>query len=415
MGKMKDTYEVMIEKQDHFGSGIAKINGQFVFVKGALPKERVMVTVTETKKKFMNAKVKEIKETSLDRKQAECPYYEQCGGCQIMEQNYQSQLRFKEEKVRELFKKFARIDSLKIEQIYSGSPFHYRNKVIFHGKNKKLGFYQEKSNDLIPIKECILVDENINLVYQKIRTYLDFNKEDTLDSLMIRKTSLGEIMIVLEGNIKSPNLLIQELEHFSVCSIFLNHQRIYGKESITEQIFDFKFNIYKNAFFQVNYEMMKELYQLVVDYYQKRNLSCVLDLYCGTGTIGMLVSPYVKEVIGVEVVKDSILSANQNKKQNQVSNISFVEGKVEDKIHLFQKVDSVIVDPPRSGLDRKTLQSILKMNPKSIVYISCDPVTLARDLSQLLGDYTLIETHLVDMFPNTYHIETIVFLEKRRK
>lgn len=414
MEKMKDIYEVTIEKQDHFGSGISKINGKFVFVKGALPKEKVKIEVTNVKKKFMNAKIKEIEEKSPDRKIAECPYCEQCGGCQIMEQDYQSQLKFKEEKVRELFKKFAKVEDLKIQSIHFGKEFYYRNKAVFHGKSKSLGFYQEKTNDLISVHECILVEEDINRVYQKINNYLNFNKKDYLDSLIIRKTSLGEIIVILQGKIENSKQFISELEKLSICSIFLNHQKIYGKEFITEQIFDFKFHILKNAFFQVNYKMMKELYQLVINYYMKRENDRVLDLYCGTGTIGMLVAPYVKEVIGIEVVKDSILSANQNKDLNQVSNISFVEGKVEDKIELFQEIDSIIIDPPRSGLDSKTIQSILEINPESIVYISCDPVTLTRDLKIMLKKYNLIETHLVDMFPNTYHIECVCVLNRRK-
>ena len=150
-----------------------------------------------------------------------------------------------------------------------------------------------------------------------------------------------------------------------------------------------------------------------MDYYQDKNYQTVLDLYCGTGTIGMLVSSYVKELIGVEVVHDSIIAANQNQKINQLPNVTFLEGKVENHISKFQNIDSIILDPPRSGLDSKTRETILKIAPQSIVYISCDPATLARDLKELLEDYTIVKVHLVDMFPNTYHVECVCVLSRR--
>jgi len=406
-------YEVTIEKQDHFGNGIARVDGKLVFVKGALPEERIKIEITKVQKKFMNAIIKEIKKSSKIRKNAQCPYYKLCGGCQMMEQDYQSQITFKKQKVDELLKKYAGIDTSKIKIIESKESFHYRNKVTFHGQGKKFGFYQEKSHSLIPIDACILVEKEINIIYQKILDFLSHSKNSNIDKIIIRKTSRSELMVIFEGKVKERTNLIKELQSFPVHSIFLNHQRIYGKEAILEQIFNFQFYILKDAFFQVNYQMMKKLYQIVIDYYREKNYSSILDLYCGTGTIGILITPYVKKVIGIEVVEDSIIAANRNKEQNQIQNIDFILGKVEDKITEFQGIDSMILDPPRKGLDKKTLQSILKILPKSIVYISCDPVTLSRDLKFLQTHYTLLDIHLVDMFPNTYHVESVCILNRR--
>lgn len=408
-----DEYEVVIERQDSFGNGITKVNDIVVFVERALPGERVLIEIIDVRKKFINAKVREIKKGSLDRQKVLCPYYELCGGCQILHQDYSSQLKFKEEKVRQLFKKFANIDYLQIEKIHPGQQFYYRNKVVFHGKKQKLGFYQEKSKHLIPIYSCMLVEKEINQVYQKIQQYLEQQSEFGIEQLMIRKTRDGRLMLVLNGILKNKDALIHELKDFPIGSLIFNNQLLYGKESIVEEIFNLKFHIFKDAFFQVNYPMMLELYQIVIDYYREKRYTLVLDLYCGTGTIGMLITPYTEKVIGIEVVKDSIISANQNKKQNGISNIHFIEGKVEDKIELFQRVDSIIVDPPRSGLDTKTLQSILTINPDSITYISCNPATLARDLKKLLESYSLVKTYLVDMFPNTYHVECVCVLNRR--
>ena len=190
------------------------------------------------------------------------------------------------------------------------------------------------------------------------------------------------------------------------------HYLIKGKEYIEEEIDKVKFRIFKSSFFQVNYDMMLKLYGLVVDFYKNNKHHNVLDLYCGTGTIGMLVSRYADSVVGVEVEPSSIVAANIASKINNISNITFLEGKVEDKIDLFTNIDSIIVDPPRSGLDIHTVKSILKINPDTIVYISCDPVTLSRDLKLLLDDYNILEVHPVDMFPNTYHVETVCVMEK---
>lgn len=410
--KEKDTLNVSIEKLDHFGNGLTKVENQYIFVKNALPKEKVRIEITNVKKKFLNANMIEVITPSIDRVSVPCPYYEFCGGCQVMHQVYLKQLEFKKEKVIELFQKFAGIRDLEIENIYSGKQFSYRNKVVFHGKNQILGLYKEKSNDLVEVEKCLLVEEDISQIYYKIKEYLKKNPDTKIDDLTIRKTSLNEYMVIINGTLDLKPFLAY-LDGFLVKSVYLNQRCIYGDEYIIEEVFGLKFRIYRNAFFQVNYEMMKTLYQLVMDYYQDKEYQTVLDLYCGTGTIGMLVSSYVKKVIGVEVVHDSILAANQNKMINQLSNITFFEGKVEDRISQFQNIDSIILDPPRSGLDEKTRRTILKIAPKSIVYISCDPVTLARDLKELFKDYIIEKVNLVDMFPNTYHIESVCMLSRR--
>lgn len=410
--KENDTFDVFIEKMDHFGNGLAKVENQYIFVKNALPKETVKIEITKVKKKFLNAKAIKIITPTVDRVPVPCPYYEVCGGCQVMHLAYFKQLEFKKEKVVELFQKFAGVPNLEVEQIFSGKQFAYRNKVVFHGKNQMLGLYQEKSNDLVEVENCLLVEEGLNQIYHKIKEYLKKNSDARIEDLTIRKTSSNEYMLILNGNLNMKTFL-SYLDQFSLKSVYFNQKLVYGEEYITEDIFGFKFRIYPNAFFQVNYEMMKKLYQVVMDYYQDKNYQTVLDLYCGTGTIGMLVSSYVKELIGVEVVHDSIIAANQNQKINQLPNVTFLEGKVENHISKFQNIDSIILDPPRSGLDSKTRETILKIAPQSIVYISCDPATLARDLKELLEDYTIVKVHLVDMFPNTYHVECVCVLSRR--
>lgn len=408
---VNEEYEVLITKQDHFGNGLVTVKNMFVFVQDALPGEVCKIRVTSVRKRFANAVIKEIIKSSSSRVKPKCPFYTACGGCHIMHEEYQNQLQFKEQKVRELLEKFTGLKEANVFPIMGRNQFHYRNKVIFHGKEKQLGFYQEKTNSLVPIQTCIITDEELNEIYYNIQKFLLDNPKNEIDNLMLRKTSLGQTLVSLEGKVKAEELL-PYLD--SVSTIYLNNQLINGKSFIEENIFGIHFKIYPSSFFQVNYDMMLVLYQTVINFYQQKEYNRVLDLYCGTGTIGMLVASYVRQVIGVEIEHSSIVSANLCKEVNHIQNITFIEGKVEDKIDDFQDVDSIIVDPPRGGLDQHTIDIILKLDPETIIYISCDPVTLARDLKILLGNYEILEVHPVDMFPNTYHVESIVFLENKK-
>lgn len=403
-----DVYDVAILKQDHFGNGIAKINDKLVFVDKALPGDVCKIKISKEKKKYANGIIVEILEESPFRIEVKCPYYNICGGCHIMHENYQEQLRFKENKVEELVNKFTGLTNINYYPIIGKNNFYYRNKVIFHGKNKELGFYKEKTNDLVSIKECLITNKCLNDIYLKIQLFLRNYPNNDIKKLMLRNTSLNEILVVLEGNVNK-KLILAYLDNATV--VYLNNELIKGNNFVMEEILGIKFMIYPSSFFQVNYDMMLSLYGTVIDFYKKNNYSNILDLYCGCGTIGMLVSKYVKSVIGVEVEASSIRSANICKKLNNITNINFIEGKVEDKIDLFKDIDSIIVDPPRSGLDIHTIDIIMKLNPSSIIYVSCDPVTLARDLNLLKEKYDILEVHPVDMFPNTYHVECVCVLK----
>lgn len=411
--KKHTEYDVTITKQDHFGDGITKVGDKLVFVKHGLSGDQCRIVITNVKKTFAVAKIEKMFQPSSERVKPICPHYEECGGCSLMHQLEKKQLAFKENKVRELFSRFAGISDFEIESISHGRSTDYRNKVVFHGMNNQLGFYRGKSHDLVPIRKCLLVDDEINQVYQQLQNYLATYPNEKMEKLMIRRTSLNEMMLVVEGRINQ-ELFCSFLSVLSLTSIFLNGKLVSGKPYITEKIFDLQFRILPDAFFQVNYEMMLKLYQKVIDYYRDKHYHKVLDLYSGTGTIGLLLTPYVEEVIGIEVVEDAVQAAKMNQEINQVENISFIQGKVEDYIEEFKQIDSLVVDPPRSGLDSKTITTILRILPDSIVYVSCDPVTLARDLKRLLSTYQLSHVHLVDMFPNTYHIETVVILEKKK-
>ena len=195
--------------------------------------------------------------------------------------------------------------------------------------------------------------------------------------------------------------------------IYINNQLVSKKEYIKEKLFDKYFYVSNHSFFQVNTYMTEKLYELVINKIKNEHYKNALDLYCGTGTIGILISDYVDKVTGIEEVKDAVEDANRNKELNNVDNINFICGKVEDNIDSFKDIDLVIVDPPRSGLDNKTREQLLKINPIRIIYVSCDPATLMRDLNDLSKNYNIKEITPVDMFPRTYHCESITVLERR--
>ena len=264
--KKHTEYDVTITKQDHFGDGITKVGDKLVFVKHGLTGDRCRIVITDIKKTFAVAKIKKIFQASLDRVESICPYYEECGGCSLMHQLEKKQLAFKENKVRELFSRFAGISDFEIESISHGRSTDYRNKVVFHGMNNQLGFYRGKSHDLVPIRKCLLVDDEINQVYQQLQNYLATYPNEKMEKLMIRRTSLNETMLVVKGRINQ-ELFCSFLSTLSLTSIFLNGKLVSGKPYITEKIFDLQFRILPDAFFQVNYEMMLKLYQKVIDYY----------------------------------------------------------------------------------------------------------------------------------------------------
>jgi len=398
--------KVKIEKQDHFGRGLTRINGKLVFVEDGLPNEECEINIISEKKNYMMASIKERLTNSNDRVEVKCPYYSECGGCHIMHQSYSSQLEFKENKVKELLERFGKIDNIKVSKIKYGNQFNYRNKVIFHGKEGKLGYYKENSNDLVCLDTCLLLDKKILEVYHQI---LENCTDFYIKELMIRKTSLNEVMVSIKGDVDKSVLL----DIPNINSLYINDKLIKGNSYIIENMNDINFRIYPTSFFQVNYEMMKEMYKIVINYFKNNPTNKVLDLYCGTGTIGMLVSKYVNSVVGVEVESSSIKSAIECSKLNNISNIKFIEGRVEDKIDEFDSIDSIIVDPPRSGLTSSVIETIIKIRPQSIIYISCDPVTLARDLKTLTDEYEILEVDPIDMFPNTYHVECVSVLHRK--
>ncbi len=395
---------MVIEKLDNKGRGICFINNKITFVENALVGEDVEVNIINEKKKYNEAIVTKYNSKSSDRICVNCKYYGMCGGCDLLHISKEKELEFKLNKVNDLIKKFGGID-FKIKEIISPNEYNYRNKATFQ-VNKKLGYFKKKSNDLIEIDNCLLVDNRINELINKIKELDLINIEQ-----IIIRTSPNETMLIIKVNGK----IDDRFECLDVDSIVLNKKGVYktikGPGYIIEELGDYKFIVQPDSFFQVNREAAKLLYDKVLEFASLKGTEKVLDLYCGTGTIGSYISKYADSVTGVEINKYAIEDAIKNKKLNHIRNIDFICSDA-NSIDLTG-FDLTIVDPPRSGLDEKTRSYLKTIKPKKLIYVSCDPVTLSRDLKDLTELYNLKDISLVNMFPKTEHVETICLLERR--
>jgi len=395
-----------IEKLDHYGRGITKLDNKTVFVKDALPDEIVEINIIKEKKNYAEANVLKYIQKSNNRIEPKCPYYNSCGGCNIMHIPYEDQLKFKQNKIENIIKKYLN-NEVKINDIVSSDRIDfYRNKTTFQVQ-EKIGFYKENTYNIINIDSCTISDKLIN-------NSIKFLKRLNLKEItkITCRTGLNELMIIIET--QNENLDITPLKEIAH-SIYLRTNNKYihkfGSENIYEKLENYKFKISPDSFFQVNIDTCLKLYNKVKEYV--KNNKNVIDLYCGTGTIGIFVSEN-NNVIGIEMNEYAIKDAIDNKKLNNIKNIDFICGDSGKKLKdLNFMPDTIIVDPPRNGLNKETINNILKFDSKEIIYVSCDPMTLVRDLNALNEYYDIKEITPFDMFPNTHHIETVAYLTKK--
>ena len=379
-------------------------------------------------------------------KDIKCPLYKKCGGCQIQNLSYEKQLEFKMKKVVGLIGRFHHVEDI----IGMDNPYHYRNKVqAAFGRDKQnriiSGVYQSSTHKIVPVDDCLIEDRKADEIIVTIRKLIKSFKIKTFDDnkmtgflrhvLVKRGFSSGEIMVVLvtgEEQFKSKRSFINALlqRHPDITSIVqnINNRRtslvlgnksivLYGKGTIKEQLCGYTFSISPKAFYQINPVQTEILYNKAMEFAEISKDDIVIDAYCGTGTIGIIASKYAGRVIGVELNKDAVRDAKNNAKLNGIENIDFVcadagkymVGLAEENL----KADVVIMDPPRAGSDINFLKSVVKLSPKKVVYISCNPETLKRDLTYLSKNkYKIRKIQPVDMFPHTEHVECLVMLNK---
>ncbi|MBQ9023781.1 MAG: 23S rRNA (uracil(1939)-C(5))-methyltransferase RlmD [Bacilli bacterium] len=408
--KINETYETKILRLNNETEGVGIIDGITTFIPYALPLEIVKVKIDNMYDNYARGTLVEILKESSDRIDPVCPYFYKCGGCNLMHLNYDSGLEFKKEKIESIFKKITN-ENIKVNNIYNGNNLYYRNKITLKVDKNKIGYYKEKTNTLIDIDKCFIVDNKINNVIKDLKDFINNYPDNEINEIMIRVID-NKVMISIDNiSINYKDLFIDKLNNLD--SIYINNNLVYGEKVLVETIDNYKFNISPKSFFQVNKKVSKMMYEKAVSYIDKSDIT--LDLYSGTGTITALLSEKSKKVIGIEVVKEAVNDANNNLKINNISNVEFICDKVENKIETLKKlnIDNIVLDPPRSGSDKKTLKSILEIKPNKIIYISCNPVTLARDYNVLKEKYIIKEINAYDMFSNTYHVETVMVLEKK--
>lgn len=396
---------VRIKKLDDYGRGIAFINNKITFISNSLEDELIEYKIITEKKKYNEAITLNIFEKNKDREEPPCPYFSICGGCNLEHLNFSKENSFKTEKVKNILKKFAGIEVSNLE-IIAKNPYNYRNKVTLTVKNSKLGLLKEKSTELVEIDKCLLLNNKLNEVIEVLKKLII--KEKDISKIMLRVgNKTNEVMISITGDVSNLASFINLSD-----SLIINNKPI-TKNYITSYIGNKKFNINNNSFFQVNDSIVELLYNEVINIIKVLDSKRVLDLYCGVGTIGISICSYLEEVLGVEVVKEAVENANMNKDLNSLKNISFINSKVEDIIdNLPKDFDTIIIDPPRSGIDNKTRSILKNSNASNIIYISCDQITLARDLKELKEVYYLKSIKLFNMFPRTHHIESLCVLKR---
>lgn len=442
-------YIVDIIDHGYEGEGIAKINDFTVFIPGAIKGEKVKILIVKINASYAFGKILEIIAASPSRsKQVDCATYQRCGGCNLRHIQYEDTLKLKRNAVENLVQKALKSNVVVNETIGMEEPYYYRNKAQYPvGEDKEgnpvIGVYANRTHEVIPIQECKIQHKESQKIAQyicnfmkqhHISVYNETNLVGLARHIMIKvgvKTNEIMCVIVINGTeIPEEQLLVKELlENFPHIKTIVknintkNTNVILGKENINlygdgyiyDKLGDYTFKISPLSFYQINPSQTEKLYKIAVDYAGLTGKETVVDLYCGIGTIGIYMAKQAKKVYGVEIVEQAIEDAKENCKINGITNAEYYAGNAEvvfDKlIHEQQiKPDVIVVDPPRKGLDNTTVDNLIEIKSSKIVYISCNPATLMRDLAKLEEHYIIGDIQPVDMFPFTSHVECVTVL-----
>ncbi len=446
--KIGDIIEDEIIDFTHEGNGVLKIDNFTIFVKDALIGDMVKIKIEILKKNYAIASVVDLIKPSNDRVELDFDLKESKGGIPLIEYDYDKQLQWKKDKVQKDLEKIGGIDDVVVnDTIGMGNPYRYRNHVqIPVGlKDAKtvLGFYQPNSNEIVDMEASILQPELGDRLLKIIRRWIEqYNikpydrrrKKGILRHIGMRFNRDNQAMIILvtaTDNLPKKNELIEALREENVISIFQNinklnssvtygrhYIKLYGEDSLVDYIDKYKFNISPGSFFQVNRVQTDILYNKAIEYLDLNEDDIVCDLYCGIGTISLFIAEQASKVYGIEIVKEAIEDARSNAKLNNIDNVEFIVGKTEEIFPKMTKAgikaNKLVLDPPRKGSEKETLEAIVDLNPERLVYVSCNPSTMARDVRYLIENgYRVVEVQPVDLFPHTAHCEVVVKLEKQ--
>lgn len=440
--RKNDEVVVEIERFADTGEGIAVFNGMIIFVPFACPGEKVRVHIIKEQKSFLIAKIIEKISVSENRVNPPCPYFYKCGGCDIQHLSRDEQLKFLKEMVRNSLKKYAKIDTEINDVIESDKWFRYRNKFAFPVQEVngeiKIGMYKKNSHEIIEIDDCLLQSEKTQKLLKifknymknnKISAYNEQNHKGTIKHIVVREHLDEFILTVVVTDEKFNNFepLIRELKkEFSSFGIVKNvnklnnnvifgkiDEHIYGLENLQMEDFGIKYEINNRSFLQVNDYIKNLIYQKIIDTVGEHEI--IIDAYSGAGLLSSILAKNSEKVIGVEIEKEATKNADNLKNKNNLYNLTNINGDCAEIIpELARGLEgdfAIVVDPPRKGLASEVTQSFLEAEPKQIVYLSCNPATLARDLAELTKKYDIDFVQPYQMFPQTANVETLVSLK----
>lgn len=451
--KKGETIELDILNLGSGGEGAGRFSGFTVFVKGALPGERVRAEINLVKKNYAAGIMKEILEPSPERQKPPCPVYASCGGCQLQHLSYRGQLQVKEQKVRDALERIGHIRADVLPIIGCGNPFNYRNKMQFPAARGaageiEIGCYAAETHSVVDTENCMIQQDANNRVLAAVREWMQrFNisaydentKKGLVRHIMGRAgAQSGEVMAViitsaydiprrreliecLKAGVPGLKSIVQNINKRPTNVVMGAKDRVlWGEPVIKDSLGDLTFNISARSFFQVNGRQAERLYGCALDYADLTGKETVIDIYCGTGTISLYMAKRAAQVYGIELAGPAVEDAKKNAKLNGCVNAEFIEGDAKnvlpDLLKAGVRPDVVLLDPPRAGCDEKVLSAIAVAVPKRIVYVSCNPASLARDLAHLTGrGYAVLKVQPFDMFPMTVHVETVVLLELKNE
>ena len=450
--KKGDQFIETVTSFDQEGRGICRIDGFAIFVEGAVLGDVISLIITKLNKTYGFGKLQKIVKPSPYRIEPNCPYFDLCGACSLLHISYAAQLNMKQDIVKNALTHIGGFSDISVEKtVGMQNPYYYRNKSQFpvcaNEKGFVIGFYQKNSHYAIDMTSCRMSSrlsiEIVNFIRQfmkenAISAYHETTHRGCMRHIFVRTTAREKkamVLLVTSGKtLPHAQKLTSELttRFPQIVSLYqnINTKRtnlilgqenvlLYGEKVIYDTLLQKKFMISPFSFYQINHEQTEKLYQKAIHLADITKDDVVFDLYCGIGTISLCMAPYAKKVIGVEIVEDAILNAKQNAKLNGIENTEFYAGKAEEVVlHLYRegkRADIVVLDPPRKGADSVLLDTILSMQPKKIVYISCNPATLARDMRVLCkGGYGAKNVYPYDMFCHTGHVECVCLLTKEK-
>lgn len=440
-----EIYQVSIERWSSEGDGICRVDGMAVFVKGAVPGDLCRIRILKVMKNYAFARLEEVLDASANRAISSCPVFGKCGGCTFQHIQYAEELRMKQERVEDALQRIGGLNIAVSKIVGSDQQHSYRNKAIYQVSEQNgvptFGFYRRGTHDVISTDRCVIETPDADHIMLWLKNFTEENQikiydektgQGTLRHLFIRSASDGTMQLCLVSAEKQiphqdqmAQSLVQQFPNLASIILLYNPEKgnvamtgkmsvLHGSKYLNDTLCGLKFQISPLSFYQINHAQTEKLYQTALDFAALKPDETALDLYCGIGTITLCLAAKAKHVIGAEIVQDAIEDAKRNAEQNQIHNAEFICADAAEAANQILKrnlkIDVITVDPPRKGLSPEAIDAIYKIHPSRIVYVSCDPATLARDLKLLSTNYQVTQVQPVDMFPRTEHVECVIMM-----